>query len=412
MKFWLKWAKIIFEHKNAESLLKNLNTKTFTFFTFTFLLITSMISFAQVEKIADGFQFVEGPVWMEGKLLFSDIPANTVYQWTEESGQSVFLNPSGNSNGLALDAQGRLILSQHGLRQIARREEDGTITALATHYNGKRLNSPNDLAIKSDGSIFFTDPPWGISAGQEELDFHGIYRLSQSGDVQLLDASVTYPNGIAFSPDESILYADNSGGKTIYAWDIKDDTTLTNKRLFAFMSGNGSADGMKVDSEGNIFATSPYGVNIYAPDGTLLETVDVPDQTTNCAWGDADGNTLYITSGSAIYRMRNNYLKIQNQGNGTNSPHKYQLFDNFPNPFNPQTTIAYTIPLYSKVTLNIFNTLGQHINTLVKMDQQPGYYEVVWNGSDQSGNLVASGMYIFQLNAESFSQIQKMIFLQ
>jgi len=259
----------------------------------------------QVEKIAEGFQFVEGPVWMKKGLLFSDIPANTIYRWTPDSGITEFLRPSGNSNGLALDLKGHLLLAQHGKRRLARLEPDGTETPLATHYKGKRLNSPNDMAVKSDGSIFFTDPPYGISAEQEELGFYGIYRLSPTGSLYLLDSSLTRPNGIAFSPDEKKLYVSDCEVRIIYVWDIISDSVITNKRQFANMNAEGSADGMKVDKKGHIFAAGPWGVWIYNPEGTVVDTIKVPGQTTNCNWGDADGNSLYITSGSSVYRVQN-----------------------------------------------------------------------------------------------------------
>jgi gluconolactonase len=255
-------------------------------------------------KIAGGFSFVEGPVWIDGVgLLFSDIPENTIYRWTPGSGVSVYLTPSGNSNGLALDAEGRLILAQHGKRRVARIEHNGSETDLASTYNGKKLNSPNDIAIKSDGSIFFTDPPYGISAPEEELGFRGIFRISPAGDLQLLDSSLEYPNGIAFAPDETKLYVGHSDEMTVYVWDVVDDTTITNKQVFARMPASCCTDGMKVGTAGNLFSTGPIGVWVYSPDGTVLDTIPVPGQTTNCCFGNADRKTLYITSGDAIYRI-------------------------------------------------------------------------------------------------------------
>ncbi len=282
-----------------------------------FLIISNMvfgqtykISDIKVEKIADGFQFVEGPVWKDNGLLFSDIPGNTIYRWTPDSGTTtVFLRPSGNSNGLTLDKEGRLLMAQHGKRRLARIETDGTETALATHYEGKRLNSPNDVAVKSDGFIFFTDPPYGISKNEEELGFYGIYSLSPTGTLQLLDKSLNRPNGITFSPDEKKLYVGDSEARTIFVWDVVSDTLITNKRTFAYMNAEGYTDGMKFDKEGHLFATGPLGVWVYESNNTLLEIIAVPGQTTNCNWGDADGNTLYITSGSSVYRVHNSYIK-------------------------------------------------------------------------------------------------------
>lgn len=292
---------------------KIFNYKNYILVTGTSLILCTFFIFCQspvpkdseLEKIAEGFQFTEGPVWMDGVgLLFSDIPANIVYRWSAGSGTKEYLNPSGNSNGLALDAQNRLLLAQHGKRRLARIEADGTETALATHYNGKRLNSPNDIAVKSDGSVFFTDPPYGISPDQEELGFYGIYRLSPSGKLQLLDNSLRRPNGITFSPDETKLYVGDSESNFIYIWKVIDDTLITDKKQFAYMDGPSSTDGMKVDGNGNLFATGPFGVWVFSPDGNVLDTINVPGQTTNCNWGDNDRKTLYITSGSAVYRIR------------------------------------------------------------------------------------------------------------
>jgi gluconolactonase len=262
---------------------------------------------AEVERIADGFQFVEGPVWYDGGLLFSDIPANRVYRWTEGGGVEVFREPSGHSNGLALDAEGRLLLAQHGPRRVARIEDDDSETELAGEYAGMRLNSPNDLTLHSDGSIYFTDPTWGWQSNQSdgppELGFMGVFRIDPEGELHLAVDSLFYPNGIVFSPDESTLYVSTSHQRTVVAFDV-DDHTLSGGRVFASLQGNDAADGMKVDAEGRLYVTGPGGVWIYAPDGTLLDRIDVPGQTTNLAWGDADGGTLYITSGTGLYRIR------------------------------------------------------------------------------------------------------------
>ena len=258
-----------------------------------------------VEKIAEGFSFVEGPLWIdELGLLFSDIPENRIYLYSTDSVVSIYLDPSGNSNGLALDHERKLLLAQHGNRQLARKEDNNTITSLASHYDGMRLNSPNDLTVKSDGSVFFTDPPYGINTDQEELGFSGIYRLDPAGNLKLLDKSLARPNGIVFSPDEKILYVNDSETRKIYQWDVMNDSTITNRQLFGFMSPPGNADGMKVDEEGFLYVTGPIGVWIFDSDGTPFDTIPVPGQTTNCGWGDKDGSALYVTSGSALYRIR------------------------------------------------------------------------------------------------------------
>jgi sugar lactone lactonase YvrE len=261
-----------------------------------------------VTRLDDGFQFVEGPVWKNDLgLLFSDIPSNTVYLWSQESGRSIYMNPSGNSNGLAFDSDGLLILAQHGPRQISRLETGSALTPIATHYLGKRFNSPNDMALHSDGSIFFTDPPYGLmdQGGTSELGYNGIFRLSPTGDVQLLDSTLNRPNGICFSPDESRLYVSDSEVRRIYVWDVVGDTTITNKMEFAFMQPAGYADGMKVDSAGFLYATGPIGVWIFSQEGEVIDTIPVPGQTSNCCWGGEDGKTLYVTSGNAVYKIEN-----------------------------------------------------------------------------------------------------------
>ncbi len=261
---------------------------------------------ASLEKIATGFQFTEGPCWRAaGYLVFSDIQGNAVYKWTPEKGAEVFLQPSGNSNGLAEDNEGRLLLAQHGKRRIARLETDGTETALATQFNGKRLNSPNDIAVKSDGSIYFTDPPYGINSSQEELGFYGVYRLHPDGsNLTLLVDSLNRPNGLAFSPDETKLYVNDTNDKRVLVYNVESDGTLSDEKIFA-TTGNGNPDGLKIDSDGNLFvACSDDGVQVFSADGQLIDKITVPERTRNLAWGDADRRTLYITAGASVYRIR------------------------------------------------------------------------------------------------------------
>lgn len=285
---------------------------------------------AQVEKLADGYQWTEGPVWNRaGKyLLFTNIPGNEVLRWEEGQGASLFLKPSGytgsapftgrepGANGLAYDAEGRLVLCQHGDRRISRLEADGkTFTTLVDKVEGKRFNSPNDLAFKSNGDLYFTDPPYGLPKGMDdpgrELDYCGVYRLNRAGQVTLLTKEITRPNGIAFSPDEKKLYvACSDPEKAIWmVYNVKADGTLENGQVFfdatpmVKAGRKGSPDGLKVDRAGNLFATGPGGVLVFAPDGTHLGTFDTGVATANCAWGD-DGATLYITANTALLRVR------------------------------------------------------------------------------------------------------------
>lgn len=263
---------------------------------------------AEVEQLATGFQFTEGPLWNSiGRyLLFSDIPANKIRRWDEESGMSVFRDPSGKSNGLTYDRGGHLITCEHANRRVSRTTADGDVQTIASEYQGKRLNSPNDIVVKSDGSIYFTDPPYGItSESEKELDFHGVYRLSpDKRDLTLLVDDFDRPNGICFSPDESILYINDTKRMHVRAFDVQDDGTITNGRVFAEEEGdNGVPDGMKVDVNGNVYLTGPNGIWIFTPDGTHLGIILVPERTANLAWGGDFWKSLFITASTSIYRV-------------------------------------------------------------------------------------------------------------
>jgi gluconolactonase len=286
---------------------------------------------AQMELLADGFTWVEGPVWRKsgGYLLFTDIPMNTIHSWSEAEGVGVFLRPAGytrndpagwelGSNGLIFDSEDRLIMADHGNRQVARLDESNfTKSTLAERYQGRRLNSPNDLAFHSNGDLYFTDPPYGLDGTfddpRRELDFCGVYRLTPSGELTLLTTEIARPNGIALSPDEQTLYvaASDPDEPVWRAFDLLDDGTITNGRIIFDASAQvaaglpGVPDGMTVDVAGNIFATGPGGVFILAPDGRHLGTLLTGDRTSNVEFGD-DGSTLYITSNSRLLRIRLN----------------------------------------------------------------------------------------------------------
>ena len=278
---------------------------------------------ARIEKLADGFVFTEGPVWdrAESRLLFSDVRGNGVYQWTESGGTSPVIEPvfegdrtglrSVSSNGLTLDAEGRLVMCEHGNRLISRVEADGTRTTLVDSFDGSRLNSPNDAAYASDGRLYFTDPGSALEGRDasplRELDFNGIYRLSPNGELELLYRDQSRPNGIALSPDESVLYVANSDAeqKVWMAYDLGEDG-VSNPRVFFDVNdqtAEGAADGLKVDDAGNLFATGPGGVWVIAPDGTHLGSIMPDEVPANVAWGD-DGRTLYMTARTGLYRIR------------------------------------------------------------------------------------------------------------
>jgi sugar lactone lactonase YvrE len=263
-----------------------------------------------VELVAKGFQFTEGPVWHpSGFLLFSDIPASIIYQWTPGASQGVaYRTPSGHSNGLTLDGENRLVACEHD-RRLSRTEQDGTVVTLADRYQGQRLNSPNDVVVRSDGSVYFTDPPYGLPNQSEgrELSFNGVYRLAPDGTLALLDASFVRPNGLAFSPDEKTLYVDDSDQGHIRAFDVLPDGSLANGRMFAELKDatqDGVPDGMKVDVQGNVLCTGPGGIWVIDPQGRLIGRIETPEVAANLAWGDADGKTLYITARTGLYRLR------------------------------------------------------------------------------------------------------------
>jgi gluconolactonase len=281
-----------------------------------------------LDKIADGFTWLEGPAWNHngGYLVFSDIPSNVVYKWKENEGVSLLLQPSGytgpepfpgqepGSNGLTFDADGRLVLAQHGNRRIARLEPDGRQTVLVDRYRGKRLNSPNDLVFDSKGNLYFTDPPFGLPGvfddPNKELEFQGVYRLSPDGELALLIKNLKAPNGLALSPDEKTLYVTDVDNQRAawHAYDLQADGQVANGRVFYDAAAWKKPpffgpDGLKVDRDGNLFAARPEGINIFAPDGTLLGMIETGVPTSNCAWGD-DGSTLYITAGTALFRIR------------------------------------------------------------------------------------------------------------
>ena len=268
---------------------------------------------AELQQLGTGCEFTEGPVWhAEGKfLLFSDIPANQMKKWTAEEGITNFRVPSGKSNGLTYDKQGRLVAAEHANRRVSRTEADGTVVTVASHYEGKRLNSPNDVVLKSDGSIYFSDPPYGLTAeygvlGEQELDFQGVYRLSPDGQtLALLIDDFDRPNGLCFSPDESILYIDDTERMHIRAFDVQPDGTITNGRIFAEEEGDdGVPDGMKIDVHGNVYLTGPGGIWIFDSSGAHLGVLQTPERAANLGWGGDDWSTLFITASTSLYSIQ------------------------------------------------------------------------------------------------------------
>ena len=294
------------------------------------------------EKVATGpgFKWTEGPVWIPaGYLLFAEIPSNSIRKWSPSGGVSIFMQPSGykgsapfggpepGTNGMTLDSQGRLTVAGHAQRDVLRLEKidpKAQVTILADTYQGKRLNSPNDLVYKSDGALYFTDPPYGLpkqgaNDPTKQLQVNGVYRIPGAlaqkpgapparAQLQLLVKDLPRPNGIAFSPDEKYLYINNSEPKKIWMrYTVNPDGTLTDAKLLFDATSDpraGGPDGMKVDQKGNIYSAGPGGVWIFSPEGKHLGTLDIPERVGNVAWGGADYKTLYVAASTSIYRIR------------------------------------------------------------------------------------------------------------
>ena len=287
----------------------------------------------KIYKLAEDFKFTEGPIWIpDGKyLLFSDPNNNTIYKYTSDGKLSVFREKSGyegadiaeytqpGSNALTLDRQGRLTINQHGNRRVIRLEKDGQITVLADRYQGKRLNSPNDLVYRSDGTLFFTDPPFGLPKffddPRKELPYSGVFSLHQ-GELKLVSKDLSGPNGLAFSPDEKYLYVDNWDLKkeVIMRYQVHPDGTLSDGQVFFDATGEPGEDawdGMKVDQHGNLYLSGPRGIWVISPEGQHLGTIIAPMHPHNMTWGDDDGRTLYLCARTGLYRMRLNIPGIR-----------------------------------------------------------------------------------------------------
>jgi len=272
---------------------------------------------AEVEQIATGFTFTEGPIWMDdGSLHFSDMPGDKRRRWHPEEGVQLLRDPSNKCNGMTRDNDGNLIVCEHVTSSVVREHPDGRRDVLAFHWGSKYLNSPNDVIVASDGSILFTDPTYGRMPGfgierAQDLDFQGVYRIPPNGgELQLLVDDFVQPNGLCFSPDESLLYVNDTDRAHIRVFDVGEGHALSNGRVFAENIGDGDlakgglVDGMKLDERGNVYVTGPDGVWVFSPEGEHLGVIGVPESVGNVNWGDDDWRSLYIPASTSVYRVR------------------------------------------------------------------------------------------------------------
>jgi len=271
---------------------------------------------AELEQAITGLKFTEGPIWhpTEKHLRFSDIIGNSIYQWREQDGLKDIRPNSHLANGNTYDREGRMLTCHHATSRVTRTEHDGSITVIASHYDGKQLNSPNDIVVKRNGMIYFTDPTSGREAfvgipREPDLPYAGVYRAHpETFELTLLVDDFAKPNGLCFSLDETQLYINDTKRFHIRVFDVNDDGTISNGRIWAETTGEGIGvpDGMKFDTAGNLFCCGPGGIHIFAPDATCLGVVLMPEHTTNFIWGDDDLQSLYITAATSIYKLRGN----------------------------------------------------------------------------------------------------------
>jgi gluconolactonase len=256
-----------------------------------------------VATVASGFKFTEGPVWSrEGFLLFSDIPNNRIMKLTPGKGTAVFRESSNGANGLTFDAQGRLYSCESATRRVTRTGKSGQVEVLAERWEGKRLNAPNDIVVRKDGQVYFTDPAFGKEMDSRELDFFGVYHISPKGQLELVAKPQGRPNGLALSPDGKILYVDNTDERNVRAYDVDRNGKAANERVL--ITGiEGAPDGMKVDEKGNLYVAA-QAVYVYSAEGKPLAKFGIPETPSNCAFGDADFKTLYVTARSSVYKVR------------------------------------------------------------------------------------------------------------
>ena len=283
--------------------------------------LSQVVEDSEPQRLATGFVFTEGPLWHpDGYLLFVDIRRSLIFKLVPGGEPEVLRENSGGSNGLTFDLQGRLVMCEGDNRRVTRMETDGSVSILADRFEGGRLNRPNDVVGRSDGTLYFTDPGGRLEASERELDFFGVHAIGPDGGVSAVIRDFEYPNGLGFSPDEKTLYVANTREKMhLAAYDVASDGSVTNGRVFADMSSDepdGVPDGLKVDVEGRVYCTGPGGCWVFAPDGSHLGTIRLPEIPANCAWGGPENRTMYFTARTSVYSlvMRTPGTSVPRQG--------------------------------------------------------------------------------------------------
>jgi len=258
--------------------------------------------------LADGYRFTEGPAWTsDGHLIWSDILGDTIYEY-RAGNATPLVHPSQRAIGNTIDPQGRIVTCHQQSRSVTRLEKDGSVTVLADRFEGKRFNSPDDVVVRSDGVVYFTDPSFGLKPADKELSIDGVYKISADGKIEQILNSFAKPNGLAFSPDETILYINDTVRQQIHSFDVLPSGEITHERLFAYLTGElaGQPNGMKVDELGNVYCTGPGGIQIFQPNGKFIGLIYMPQVVTNFCFGEVDRKTLYITAGQGVYKLRVN----------------------------------------------------------------------------------------------------------
>lgn len=367
---------------------------------------------AELERLIDGVAFGEGPLWHpDGYLLYSELNADRIMQFDPQTSQTnVFLEPTGTPNGLAFDMDRRLTMCRRDAADIARLESDGSITVLASEYDQTPFNGPNDITIRSDNVIFFTDP----NRTEAPDRFDGVYALHTNGEVLRIDSTLNFSNGITLSPSEDRLYVNAARDRTIYVYERQGDSTYANRQVFAAIPEASYLDGMKTDVSGRLYVTGGGGIWIYSSGGMLLEHLPMGGFTTNLNWGEADYRTLYVTQINSLHRIEVNadgFVLLDTESD-ERLPGKARLLRSFPNPFQESTDVVLELGSATAVEVTVYDLMGRVVRILERGYLPPGIHHLRWDGRDTQGHKAASGIYLCRLTAGTSSHARTIVLIQ